>query len=192
MEKFCTHCGGPLAAVAKDGRERLVCTACHRTIYRNAKIIAGTVPMQGDQVLLCRRAIEPQCGLWTLPSGYLETEETTIEGAIRETREEAGVEVAVKTLFTLIDLPHLSQVHLYYLAEITDTRGQPGPESSEVQLFPLNDIPWDEIAFGTVRETLKRLAEAWPRPAPHHLEVHASSHTQINQLIEHPLCAGKT
>lgn len=188
MEQFCTHCGGHLATIQRDGHERLVCSACQRTVYRNAKVIAGTIPIRDGQVLLCRRANAPQRGLWTLPAGYLETEETSLQGAARETREEAGATVRIKRLFNLIELPHLSQVHLFYLAELTNENYQAGPETSEIRFFPLAAIPWDEIAFGTVRETLKRLAAEWPHPVPHHMEIQAHTHSDVDQLVEYPLC----
>jgi ADP-ribose pyrophosphatase YjhB (NUDIX family) len=188
MEQFCTHCGGRLVTALRDGRERLVCSACQRTVYRNAKIIAGTIPMHNGQVLLCRRANAPQCGLWTLPAGYLETDETSPQGAARETREEAGAMVRISRLYNIIELPHLSQLHLFYLAELNHADYQAGPETSEVRFFPLAAIPWDAIAFGTVRETLKRLAAEWPHPVPHHMEIQAHSHSGVDQLIEYPLC----
>ncbi|MBS6362740.1 NUDIX domain-containing protein, partial [Burkholderia sp.] len=113
------------------------------------------VPVWGEQVLLCRRAIEPRYGYWTLPAGFMEMGETTAEAAARETLEEAGARVEVQTLFTLLNVPQVHQVHLFYLARLVDPGFEAGEESLEVRLFDEADIPWDEIAFPTVSQTLR-------------------------------------
>ena len=111
--------------------------------------------MWRDQVLLCKRAIEPRLGKWTLPAGFMETGETTTEGALRETLEEAGARVALGPLFSMIDVPHVQQVHIFFRAELLEPQFSAGTESLEVQLFTENEVPWNEIAFRTVSTTLE-------------------------------------
>jgi ADP-ribose pyrophosphatase YjhB (NUDIX family) len=155
--KFCSACGGGIALKIPDGDNRLrsVCTQCSTIFYVNPKLVLGTVPVWKDQVLLCRRAIEPRYGFWTLPAGFMETGETTEQGALRETLEEAGARVELQQLFSMIDVPHVEQVHLFYLGALQDLNFAAGEESLEVKLFRENEIPWDEIAFRTVGKTLK-------------------------------------
>jgi ADP-ribose pyrophosphatase YjhB (NUDIX family) len=119
-------------------------------------MVIGTVPVWEDKVLLCRRAIEPRHGFWTLPAGFMENGETTGEGAARETLEEAGARVELGPLFSMIDVPHVEQVHMFYRATLLHLDFEPGPESLDARLFTEAEIPWDEIAFRTVRETLLR------------------------------------
>ena len=144
---------------AEDNRPRAVCPACGEIHYENPLNVVGTVPVWGEQVLLCRRAIEPRRGLWTLPAGFMELGETTAEGAARETDEEAGARIELQGLFTLLNVVRVGQVHLFYRARLLDTRFDPGTESLEVRLFHEQDIPWDEIAFRTVRQTLELFFE---------------------------------
>jgi ADP-ribose pyrophosphatase YjhB (NUDIX family) len=154
--KHCRACGTLVdhRIPTDDNRERAVCPACATVHYENPLIVVGTVPVWGDQVLLCRRNIEPRHGLWTLPAGFLELGETTEAGAVRETDEEAGAHFELGPLFTLLNVPRVGQVHFFYLATLLDTVFAPGPESIEVQLFREDEVPWDEIAFRTTRETL--------------------------------------
>ncbi len=140
---------------ADDNRERAVCTACGEIHYENPLNVVGTVPVWGEQVLLCRRAIEPRRGLWTLPAGFMELGESTAEGALRETDEEAGARIELQGLFTVLNVVRVGQVHLFYRARMLDTTLAPGPETSEARLFREDEVPWDEIAFRTVRETLR-------------------------------------
>lgn len=156
--KHCRACGTAVAyqVPADDNRERAVCPACHTVHYENPLNVVGTVPFWGDQVLLCRRNIEPQRGLWTLPAGFMELGETTAEGALRETIEEAGARVEMGGLFTMMNVVRAGQVHLFYLARLLDTRFDPGPETIEAALFTEAQIPWDELAFRTTRVTLER------------------------------------
>lgn len=156
--KHCRVCGSATAyrVPADDNRERAVCPACGEIHYENPLNVVGTVPFWDDQVLLCRRNIEPRKGLWTLPAGFMELGETTAEGAARETDEEAGARIELGALFTVLNVVRAGQVHLFYLARLLDTRFAPGPETIEAQLFREHEIPWDEIAFRTVRETLHR------------------------------------
>ncbi|MXN73504.1 NUDIX domain-containing protein [Burkholderia sp. 4701] len=155
--KFCSVCGHEVIARIPQGdnRERFVCDQCGTIHYQNPRNVVGTVPVWGEQVLLCRRAIEPRYGFWTLPAGFMEMGETTAEAAARETLEEAGARVEVQSLFTLLNVPHVHQVHLFYLARLVDPAFEAGEESLEVKLFDEADIPWDDIAFPTVSQTLR-------------------------------------
>jgi ADP-ribose pyrophosphatase YjhB (NUDIX family) len=132
-----------------------VCTVCTAIHYENPLNVVGTLPVWEDRVLLCRRNIEPRFGFWTLPGGFMELGETLEGGAVRETIEEAGARIDVEGLFTVLSLPRVGQVHFYFRARLLDIDFAPGPETIEAQLFTENEIPWDELAFQTVRETLK-------------------------------------
>ncbi|PAU65378.1 NUDIX hydrolase [Pseudomonas sp. PIC25] len=155
--KFCSHCGSPVTQRIPDGdnRPRFVCGECQTIHYQNPRVVAGCLPIWGDQVLLCRRAIEPRRGYWTLPAGFMENGETTAEAAMRETLEEACARVRDLKLYTLFDLPHISQVYLFFRAELVDLDFAVGDESLEVRLFHERDIPWSELAFPTVGRTLE-------------------------------------
>jgi len=144
---------------AGDNRERATCTVCASVHYENPVAVVGTVPVWNEKVLLCRRNIEPRYGLWTLPAGFLELGETTEEGAVRETIEEAGAHIEMQGLYTVLNVVRAGQVHMFYRASLLDTEFDPGPESMEVQLFTESGIPWGEIAFQTVRDTLVRYFE---------------------------------
>ena len=157
--KHCRACGTSVELrVPDDGdtRERAVCPACGTIHYVNPLLVVGTVPYLGDQVLLCKRAIEPRYGKWTLPAGFMELGETMAQGAARETAEEAGAEVEMGAFFSAMSIPRVGQVHVFYLARLLHERFDPGHESLEARLFTEHDLPWDELAFTTVRETLKR------------------------------------
>lgn len=155
--KHCRICGAAAAyrVPADDNRERAVCTACGEIHYENPINVVGTVPVWEQRVLLCRRAIEPRRGLWTLPAGFLELGETTEEGARRETDEEAGARIELEPLFTVLNVVPVGQVHFFYRARLLEDRFAPGPETIEARLFAEHEVPWDEIAFRTVRETLR-------------------------------------
>jgi len=155
---FCSVCGHAitLRVPEADNRERACCDQCGAIHYVNPKMVVGTVPMWGEQVLLCRRAIEPRRGFWTLPAGFLEADETTAAGATRETDEEAGARIVLGPLFTMYDVVHVRQIHLFYLARLVDTDFMPGEESLEVRLFDESDVPWNELAFRTVSATLRQ------------------------------------
>ena len=154
--KHCRACGAPTAyqVPADDNRERAICGGCGTIHYENPLNVVGTVPVWGEQVLLCRRAIEPRHGLWTLPAGFMELGESTSQGALRETIEEAGARVELDGLFSVLNVVRVGQVHLFYRARMLDTHLDPGPETLEARLFREDEIPWDELAFRTVRETL--------------------------------------
>lgn len=154
--KHCKSCGAPViyAVPADDNRERATCTRCGTVFYENPLNVVGTLPVWGDQVLLCLRNIEPRRGFWTLPAGFHELGETTSQGALRETVEEAGARIELLGLFSLLNVVHVGQVHMFYRAILLDTDFDPGPETIEARLFHEHEIPWDEIAFRTVKETL--------------------------------------
>jgi ADP-ribose pyrophosphatase YjhB (NUDIX family) len=155
---FCSHCGQPVTLRIPDGDTlpRHVCDACGTIHYQNPKIVTGCIPEWEDKLLLCRRAIEPRHGLWTLPAGFMENGETTAEGAARETLEEALARVEIDRLYALFNIPHINQVYLMFRARLLDLNFAPGPESLEVALFREDEIPWRELAFPVVKETLER------------------------------------
>jgi ADP-ribose pyrophosphatase YjhB (NUDIX family) len=154
---FCSRCGARvrLEVPAGDTLPRHVCGVCRTVHYQNPKIVAGCIPEWGPQVLLCRRAIEPRRGLWTLPAGFMENGESTEEAAARETREETLAEVEILSLYTMYSLPHISQVYLMFRGRLRQPEFGAGDESLEVRLFEEHEIPWEAIAFRTVRETLQ-------------------------------------
>jgi ADP-ribose pyrophosphatase YjhB (NUDIX family) len=139
-----------------DTKQRAVCPNCQTIHYENPLTVVGTVPYWGDRVLLCKRNIEPRWGLWTLPAGFMELNETTTEGAARETIEEAGAEFEMQGLFSLVNVSRVGQVHLFYRAQLTSDQFDPGHETIEARLFLESEIPWDAIAFRTTHETLER------------------------------------
>lgn len=159
--RFCRACATPIEHRVPDNgdtRVRAVCPACGIIHYENPLNIVGTIPYwgpQGSQVLLCRRNIEPRRGKWTLPAGFMELGETTAQGALRETIEEAGAEIELEGLFTLLNVARVGQVHIYYLARLLSDRFAPGHETLEARLFHEHEIPWDELAFRTVQRTLR-------------------------------------
>jgi len=155
--KFCSECAHPIEIRIPEGdnRERHVCPDCHTIHYHNPRIVAGILPTYQDKVLLCLRAIEPRKNFWTLPAGFMENGETTEQGAIRETLEEANARVLQPELYTMITVPHISQVHIFFRAELADLEFASGPESLEVELFDEADIPWQQLAFPTVSKTLR-------------------------------------
>lgn len=155
---FCSQCGSPVTARIPigDDRQRFVCDGCGTIHYQNPKMVVGCIPEWEDRILLCRRSIEPKHGKWTLPAGYLENDETVTEGAKRETREEAGARVESLEPYALMSIAFISQVYLIFRARLTDTDFAPGTESSEVRLFSETEIPWEDLAFRVIRETLSR------------------------------------
>ena len=155
--KHCKTCGGAVRyeVPADDNRDRATCIVCTTIHYENPLNVVGTLPVWQDKVLLCRRAIEPRHGLWTLPAGFMELGETTAEGALRETVEEAGARVELEGLYSLINVVRVGQVHLFYSARMLDVDFVPGPESLEARLFAEAEVPWDEVAFRTTRMTLE-------------------------------------
>jgi ADP-ribose pyrophosphatase YjhB (NUDIX family) len=157
--KHCKNCGAAVVyRLPDDGdtKSRAICTACQTVHYENPLMVVGTVPYWGDRVLLCKRNIEPRWGKWTLPAGFMELNETVAEGAARETVEEAGAEFDMEGFFSLVNVPRVGQVHMFYLAKLLSDQFDPGHETIETGLFTEDEIPWDELAFKTVAETLKR------------------------------------
>jgi ADP-ribose pyrophosphatase YjhB (NUDIX family) len=154
---FCSQCGNATSQITPEGdnKSRAVCQSCEFVDYQNPKIVAGCLVTYADQVLLCKRAIEPRKGFWTLPAGYMEMAESTEDAAIRETYEEACADVSDLALYTLYDLPYISQFYIFYKAELSKPEFGVGVESLEVALFNEEDIPWDQLAFPIVGRTLK-------------------------------------
>jgi ADP-ribose pyrophosphatase YjhB (NUDIX family) len=160
--QHCKSCGNTVTyRLPDDGdtRERAVCNVCHTIHYENPLNVVGTIPVWGDKVLLCKRNIEPRFGKWTLPAGFMELGETVAEGAARETREEAGAEFEMGELFSLMNVTRVGQVHFFYRARLTSEHFDPGHETQEARLFTEHEVPWDELAFRTVKETLRRYFE---------------------------------
>lgn len=156
--QHCRACGGKVRyqVPADDNRDRAVCIVCATIHYENPLNVVGTLPLwQDEQVLLCRRAIEPRRGLWTLPAGFMELGESTADGAIRETTEEAGARIELLGLYTLWNVVRVGQVHLFYRARLLDIDFAPGAETIETGLFRESEIPWDTIAFRTTKRTLE-------------------------------------
>ena len=154
---FCSVCGAKVSSKVPQGDSlpRQVCESCQTIHYRNPKLVVGSMPIWDGKVLLCRRAIEPGYGKWTLPAGFMENGESVAAAAIRETHEEACARVVLGEVSTMISLPHISQVHVIYHAALLDLDFAAGEETLELRLFSENEIPWNEIAFRTVRLTLE-------------------------------------
>jgi ADP-ribose pyrophosphatase YjhB (NUDIX family) len=154
--KFCSNCGAPvqLKVPAGDSLPRHVCDACNTIHYQNPRLIVGCIPEWEDRILLCRRAIEPRHGLWTVPAGFMENGETTSQGAARETLEEANARVDVGPLYAIYNIPHINQVYMLFRGRLLDTDFSAGAETLEARLFTEGEIPWEEIAFLSVRNTL--------------------------------------
>jgi ADP-ribose pyrophosphatase YjhB (NUDIX family) len=155
--KFCSQCGATLSFLIPpgDNRERHVCTDCDTIHYTNPRIVTGCLPVWEDKVLLCLRAINPRKGYWTLPAGFLENGETIAAGAARETAEEANARVTELELYTVFSLPHISQAYMFFRADLCDLEFSSGEESLDVQLFREQDIPWDNLAFPVISESLE-------------------------------------
>ena len=155
---YCSNCGARVVekVPAGDDRSRFVCEACTTIHYQNPKIVAGCIPEWNGRLLLCRRAIEPRLGLWTLPAGFMENLETTEQAAARETWEEARARVVDMTLYGVFSIPHISQVYMMFRGRLQAGEFAPGPESLDVRLFDEHEIPWSELAFPVVRLTLEK------------------------------------
>lgn len=158
---FCSQCGARITRMIPpdDNRERDVCEQCGAIHYQNPRMVVGTVPVWQGRVLLCRRAIEPRQNTWTLPAGFMELNETTAQGALRETQEEAGADIELGEMYTVIDVARVDQVHIYYLATALSDRLDPGPESLEARFFAPEEIPWDNLSFKSVVSTLEHFLE---------------------------------
>lgn len=168
---YCSHCGSSLDLRKPIGEDRLrhVCNYCGVIHYQNPKIITGCIPIWENKILLCKRAIEPRYGTWTLPAGFMELGETLEEAARRESREEANAELLIDGLFSIFNLPHISQVHVYFRARLIEKIFWAGSESLETRLFNQDEIPWNEISFETVDKCLRFFYED---TANNHFSLH--------------------
>ena len=158
---FCSICASPVVqrTPVDDDRPRFVCDACGTVFYQNPKIIAGCVPVWEDRVLLCKRAIEPRRGLWTVPAGFMENGETTAQGAARETMEEANANVEIQRLHCYLDVPRISQVYVIFIGKMLSAEFHPGLESLETMLCSEEEIPWDDLAFPSIVFALDKYFE---------------------------------
>ena len=154
---FCGACGAAVEQKVPPGDNRLrhVCSSCDKIHYQNPKVVAGCIPVWEDKVLLCKRAIDPRCGYWTLPAGFMEMDETLRQAAARETMEEANARVEILNLFAVFSLPHVNQVYMMFNARMLAPDCFAGDESQEVRLYSEADIPWEQLAFPTIRHSLK-------------------------------------
>lgn len=159
--RYCSACGQPVTSAIPDGDNRLraVCTSCGTVHYQNPKIVAGCVPEHEGQILLCRRAIEPRRGFWTVPAGFMELGETLAEAALRETWEEALARVEIGPLFAVVDVIHAGQVHVFFEGILPRPEFGAGTETIETRLFQPGDIPWSELAFPSIRIALEQYLE---------------------------------
>lgn len=155
--KRCSDCGGDLtfAIPAKDDRPRFICPACGAIHYENPKMVVGSIPEHEGRILLCRRAIDPRLGTWTLPAGYLENGETVHACAEREAYEEARVRLIELTPYLLFNICHINQLYLMFRGRLADLNFSAGSESLEVRLFSESEIPWNELSFAAIAETLR-------------------------------------
>ena len=178
MIKFCTRCGAEVSfeIPAGDALPRHVCRRCGHIHYENPRLVVGCVASWEGRILLCRRAIEPQLGFWTLPAGFMENGETTAEAATRVTNEEAGARIIIDAPFAMVSIAHINQVHLFYRARLTEAEFSPGIESLETALFAEEDIPWEEIAFRSVSICLKEYFSARRRGTFHFHEATLTPH----------------
>lgn len=158
---YCSQCGKEVEIKIPDGDNmpRHVCNHCDTIHYQNPKLVVGSLPVWENQVLLCKRAIEPCYGLWTLPAGFMENGETLEQAAIRESREEANANLELENIYTIISLPEINQVYVLYRAQLLDLDFYAGTESLDVKLFSEEEIPWDQLAFKTIHKTLKHFFE---------------------------------
>ena len=154
---YCSACGSQVVRKIppEDDRLRYVCESCDEVHYQNPKIVAGCIPVWEDKVLLCKRAIEPRYGYWTLPAGFMELGETSHAAALRETMEEANARVEIINLFAVFNLPHVNQVYLMFNSNLMDLNFSPGAESQQVALFSQDEIPWEQLSFPTIRYSLE-------------------------------------
>jgi ADP-ribose pyrophosphatase YjhB (NUDIX family) len=159
--KYCSNCGQPVATSVPDGdnRPRAVCGTCGTVHYVNPKLVVGCVPEHEGQILLCRRAIEPRLGFWTVPAGFMELGETLADAARRETWEEALARVELGRLFSVVDVVQASQVHVFFEGQLVKGEFGAGSETLESRLFHPDNIPWTELAFQSIRIALEQYLE---------------------------------
>ncbi|MEN8107387.1 MAG: NUDIX hydrolase [Pseudomonadota bacterium] len=176
---YCSSCGARVVEKIPSGDDRLrfVCETCTTIHYQNPKIVAGCIPEWNGRLLLCRRAIEPRHGLWTLPAGFMENRESIEEAAVRETWEEARAQVEDMALYGVFSIPYISQVYMMFRARLRSEEFAPGPESLEVRLFKEDEIPWDELAFPVVKLTLQNYFR----------DIHGDAFpVHVENVIHHP------
>lgn len=180
--RFCPFCSSELNYIIPTGDEkkRPVCPDCHSIHYSNPKVVVGSVAIYESKFLLCKRAIEPRIGFWTLPAGYLELDESTEEGAIREAKEEALTDIKIVSLLAVYSLPHINQVQILYLSELLTPDFSEGIESLEVRLFEWSEIPWPELAFPSVKRALNHAKQMLSNP-----EIAPDMHTKDLKLLNH-------
>jgi ADP-ribose pyrophosphatase YjhB (NUDIX family) len=183
---FCSHCGAAVELVMPPGDDRLrfVCRTCRMIHYQNPRMVVGCIPEWQDQILLCRRAIEPRHGTWTLPAGYLENGETVTEGARRETREEAGARLTELKPYGMYNIRHVNQIYFMFRGLLADLDFKPGTESLEVRLYREREIPWDDLAFPVIESTLRHYLR--DRPAgrfPFHID---DIHRRLDRAAAEP------
>ncbi len=166
--KFCSECGQivSLRIPSGDNRERFVCGECDAIHYQNPNAVVGTIPLHHNEqghpsILLAKRGIEPRHGYWTLPAGFLENGETTLEGAVRETIEETCAEVENVEMYRVLNVPRTNQIHIFFRADLPEARFSTTPESTEVELFTFDAIPWRQLAFPTVHKALSDFVEEY-------------------------------
>ncbi len=160
--KYCSSCGSSdieFKIPEGDNRKRYCCNNCGTIFYTNPNTVVGALCLRNEKILMAKRNIDPRKGLWTLPAGFMENAETLQDGALRETFEETGSKAEIIMPYTMFSLPHINQIHMFYLANLLDDNFGPTAESSEVKLFKIDEILWDEIAFPTVEKTLKYYLE---------------------------------
>ena len=181
--KFCSECGKTVVHRIPEGDNlpRFICEHCDIIHYQNPKLVVGCLPVYKKQVLLCKRAIEPSYGLWTLPAGFMENQESLEEAALRESREEANANLDIQDIYSVISLPHINQIYVLYRAKLLDLDFYAGIESLDVQLFNEEDIPWDQLAFKTIERTLKQFFKDRKND---HFPVHNSVISKRNRLGE--------
>lgn len=166
--RFCSDCGASVTFIRPEGdsHDRHVCTRCGRIHYINPKVVVGAVCTWEDKVLLCKRAIEPRIGYWTIPAGFMEIGESTEDGAIRESMEEAHARIEIVDLLAIYNIVRLGQVQIFYRANLLSPEVAAGIETQELDLFDWNDIPWDDLAFPTVHWILNKAIDVKNHPAP--------------------------
>jgi len=166
--RFCSDCGAPIKRTIPDGDnlDRDVCTGCQKIHYQNPKLVVGAVCEWEEKILLCRRAIEPRSGYWTIPAGFMELNESSEQGAIRETMEEANARIDITDLLAIYNITRLSQVQIFYRARMISPDFEAGIETTELDLFRIKDIPWDDLAFPTVHWILEKAIDVRGKPGP--------------------------
>ena len=179
--KFCSECGKSVVHRIPEGDNlpRYICEHCDIIHYQNPKLVVGCLPVWNDKILLCKRAIEPSYGLWTLPAGFMENQESLEQAALRESDEEANANLEIESLYSVISLPHINQIYVLYRAKLLDLDFYAGPESLDVQLFNEEDIPWEQLAFKTIERTLRRFFEDRKQ---NNFSVHTSVISRRNRL----------